>query len=87
MLSTREVDGQNLNRLKLDGVGTDAVAVADTMEQMKQMVSQGVAEMEQQPQPGIEPVLKIMKSLRFYTMGLNGTVTDLDTSTPDAAPS
>lgn len=75
VLSTRELDGQNINRLKLDGVGTDAVAVADTMDQMKQMVGQGITEMEQQLQPGMEPLLKIMKSLRFYTMGLNGTVT------------
>ena len=74
VISTRALDDRGLTQLKLEGVGTDAVAIADTMNQMKQMVGQGIAEMRQQPQPGMLPIIKIMEGLKFYSMGLNGTM-------------
>ncbi|MGI9243226.1 MAG: hypothetical protein ACR2RV_20680 [Verrucomicrobiales bacterium] len=74
VLSTRELEGEAQTQLTLEALGSEPQAVADKMAEMKQMVEQGIAEMEQRPQPGMQPILKIMKGLRFYAMGLNATV-------------
>lgn len=74
VLSTRKLQEGKKSLLKLEGVGKDAKAIAQTLQEMKEMVAQGIAELEQQGPPGMEPLLKVMKSIKFYSMGLNGTM-------------
>ncbi len=74
VLSTREIESEGQTLLKLEALGSDVEAVAAKVTEMKQMVEQGIAEMEGRPQPGMGPILKIMKGLRFYSMGLNATI-------------
>jgi len=74
VLSTREIESEGQTLLKLEALGSDVAAVAAKVTEMKQMVEQGIAEMEGRPQAGMGPILKIMKGLRFYSMGLNATI-------------
>ena len=39
------------------------------------MVAQGIAELEGQGGTGMAPLLKVMKSIRFHSEGLNGSMT------------
>lgn len=71
---TREVKATGKVQLKIDGTGTDAKAIAAAMEEMKQGVEQGIGELEQQVMPGSEMLLKVMKSIRFSSMNLTGTI-------------
>ena len=72
-LNTRTLEEGKV-QMKLDGIGKDAKVIADSIAEMKQMVQQGIAEMEEDAFPGTGPVIKIMKGMRFYSMGLNGTI-------------
>ena len=71
---TRENKDTGKVTLKIDASGTDAKAIAAAMDMMKQGVQQGIAEIEQQAPPGAEMLLKVMKSIRFSSMNLTGTI-------------
>ena len=74
VISSRELKDKGKTELKVEGVGKDKQAIADMVAQMKQSVEEGIAELEQQGQPGMDQMVKLMKGLKFYSMGLNGTI-------------
>ena len=82
VLSTTELKEKEQSRITVDFIGSDPKAVTASIDQMKQQVQEGIAEMEQQGVPALEPMLKIMKGVKFYSMGLNGSIS----ATVDGGP-
>ncbi|MFT4547295.1 MAG: hypothetical protein ACI9MB_001241 [Verrucomicrobiales bacterium] len=74
VLSTSKLEVSGKNRMKLDVVGSDPKAVKASIDEMKQQVGEGIAEFEQVGRPGMESMLELMKGMKFYSMGLNGTI-------------
>ena len=75
LLGTSGLKEKEKSLLKLEGLGKDANAIAESVGQMKEMVAQGIAELEDRGAAEMEPILKVMKSIEFSSEGLNGSMT------------
>jgi hypothetical protein len=74
VLSTRELEGKGKTQLMLEGIGSDAASIKESVEEMEQTIGQGIAEIEQHQQPGMAPIVGLMKGMKFTSKGLKGSI-------------
>jgi len=74
VLTTRKLPNkENKSLITLEGTGKDEKAMGAVIQEMKAAVKEGIAEVEEAG-PELGPIVKLMKSLKFYSMGQSGSI-------------